>query len=448
MKLRTGFVVLLAFVVPLLAAALFCAADPLFQSALRRFGPRVLGQPLDLEDASLDLVRGRAEIQGLRAGTAERPLLQAGRIALEATPWQILSGRFRIQEAALDDATLHLVVDQEGRLGFDPGPPPQTEPRRRPQPRPKELPPPPERDFVQIVAEYWERIQDYREYYERVGVLRGAEDEGGIERAARPGQPAFLPPTPPGSGFWIGHAGLRNLRWETRDERTGQPILPAVRSFSLTVDRLGDAPSGAVEPAVIAGGGELAGGGSVEFALALSRGGAPNGLRLRARGVPTASLTHLATKSLPWELRGGLLDLRADDLRFTADELSGRVELTLRETRLRARPGAPDVLGVDAAEFARILNDGLQQAPVRILLRLAGTPTRPRFAVENASSPAELVAAALRAQAEGKLREAAQEKAQELLGEDLRGLLPGADREQKEHRRERRRAEEPSAPPR
>lgn len=451
LHLRKGFLVLVAVLVPLLVAGVLLAGDGLFESGLRTYAPAALGQPVAFEDADLSALAGSATIEGLVIGPAAEPLIQAGHIGLAASPLNFIRSRFRIDEAALDDTTVHLVVDENGRFSFDPGPPPpETPPDPHEKPRQKPLPPAQERDIVQVIAEYWERLQQYKEYYERVRGAGDAGDEAERERGRHPGRASYLRSRrPPGSGFWIGEAGVENLRLETRDERTGQPIIPAVQSLTFKIESLGDAPAGFTDPALIRGAGEFAGGGALEFHLQLSRSEEANHLRFAARGLPVADWIHLVSNSLPWDLSRGRLDLSTDNLRFRPDALAGSVRVTLHGARLRAKAGAPDVLGVNAAEFTRILNQGLEQGPIELVLRLGGTPTEPSFSIQNATSPAELVANALKSEVQERLQQEGQKRLNELLGDDapdLGGLFGGGDQEKPKERKSRGKAKNQQDP--
>ena len=427
-QFRRGFLVLAGAATPVVGGGLLLAADPLFESGLRKYGPQTLRQPVAFAEADLSAFLGSARVDQLVIGPPEQPLVQAGHIGFSAAPLNFIRGRVRIDEAVLDDAVIHLVVGRDGKFSFDPGPPPpQTPKSREPKKRRrKELPAEPERDFVQIAAEYWDRLMQYKEYYDRIGALKGGEDvaEEDPERR-RGGRASYLRGRqPPGSGFWLGEIGLENFRIETRDERTGKPLIPPVQSVTLKLENFGDAPAGFFGPAVLRAGAEFAGGGALRFHLELARDGGPNGLRFLARGLPVGEWLHLAAASLPWDIPRGTLDLEADHLRFTGDSLQGSVKLTLRGVRLRAKPDAPDVLGVRAAEFTRILNEGLEQGPIVLEIGLSGTPTAPDFAFLNARTPAELILNGLRREAEDRLRQELQEEGQQRLNELLGDRAP------------------------
>ncbi|RMH05127.1 MAG: DUF748 domain-containing protein [Planctomycetota bacterium] len=453
---RTGLLVLVLLVVVLVAGTLLLAGDPLFASALRTYGPGALGQPLDFGDASLSILGGSAAVEDLRIGSTEEPVAEARSVALDASTLDLLSGRLHIEEAVLDGAVLHLVIDEQGRLSIDPGPPPpevvaEKPPRERPG---RKKTPPEERDFVQIVQEYWERLQDYREYYDQVGsILGGGEGETPEEREARearqrsrhPGRASYLGEAEADGGlsFWLGHAALTDFRWETLDQRTGGPVLPPLASLTLTLDRLGDAPAGVTEPASIAGRGELADGGRIDFALDLARDGGLSRLRFEAAELPAASIMALAAKSLPYELESGFLGIQTRKLRFGADHLEGRVKLELRDAVVRPGAGAKEVLGMKPQEFCKLLNHALAAAPVAFDFALGGSPTEPTFAIENQSDLKDILTGAVKAEAEGRAKELIDQKKDELLGgkdagDVLGGLLGGKEEPKKGGKKNRK----------
>lgn len=419
--LRTGLLVVVLVLAAALLGALVLGGDWLFASALRGYGPSAIGQPLDFAGAELSVLAGSAGIDELLVGTREHPVLAVRRAGVNASPLALLSGRLHVEEAVLEGSVVHLVIDERGQLNLDPGPPPAEvtaakPPRERPRRRQT---PPAERDFVQIVQEYWERLQDYSDYYDKAGGVFGGEDdpEAAAERAAwlrakHPGRASFLGEAEADAGpsFWLGHAALEDFRWETVDLRTGQPILPPLERLSLSIDRLGAAPAGETGPTTIAGQGAFAAGGSIDFELNVARAAEPSGLRLTASGLPVAAVAALVTQSLPYELTGGLLDLQTRKLRFATDRLEGKVIVTLREVVLKPKPDAPEVLGLKPREFCRLLNEALARAPVALDFMLGGTPTAPTFEIDNQGALKDLLTGAVEAEAKNRLEQLLDDK--------------------------------------
>lgn len=444
--LRKGFLLLLAVVLVLGGAFTFLFQDRLFAAALARYGPAALGTPLAFADADLDLLAGRAEVRELRLGPPDDAFLAAGQVVADASPWDLLAGRLRIRELALRGARLRLEVDEEGRLSIDPGPPPPGTPASEEAdgPPPGADVPPAERDIAQILGEYWDRIQRYREYYDRIGIFGGGGEGGepeGAGEAPGPAAPERGPAVPPwlqeeaeaaatAAGPWIGLAAIEDLSWETLDRRTGRPFLPAVESLTLRLERLGDPPPEAAEPGLVHGEGRLAGGGALAFDWQVVRDGGEDSLALQASDLPLDTLAHWVERSVPYRLAGGSVDLDTGDLRFSASSLAGTVRVVLRGVRLEARPGAPDVLGVSAADFAAAVNRAMGEHPVVLDFELSGRPTRPgvRLRARNLDEVLRgAVEAEVRARGEELLEEHAadvQDKARDLLGD----RVPGAGR--------------------
>jgi len=420
MRFRKGFFTLLGVLLVLVLLFLWLACDPLFRGALERFGPQAVGQPFSFENAMLSPLAGRAEIQGLKIGSPEKPMIESGRLVAEVSPFGLLGGVFGIQEASLDQATLRFRIDKQGRFGFDPGPPPEGVPAER-GPREKPNPTPPEkRDLIEIVQEYWERAQEYKKYYDKVGLFGGGE-AGSSEKEAplpsryhgRQGRASFLeddaeqPQAKAPRGFWIGHAGVEDLRLETVDERTGRPILPVFDKLSFSLDRLGDVPGDEEIPGRISADGVLAGGGTLGFTLELARQAGPSRLAFHVQGLPPSVFADLVRNSLPWRIEGRAIDLDADELAFTAGSLKGDVALTLHGIRLQPRKSAPDVLGLSAREFSQLLNQALEQGPVKLKLSLSGSPTRPSFRIRNETELDKLLGGALKKKGADFLKEKA-----------------------------------------
>jgi hypothetical protein len=444
--LRKGFLILFAIVLLGLTVGVALGADALFERALRAWGPHAFGgQPIAFSDAELAIFGGRANVSDFRAGTDEYPLLELERGGLEVGVGAALAGRVHVRNAELVGTRLHLIVREDGTLAFDPGPPPpEVEPGKPPPPRERPLPKAENRDLVQIVAEYWERYQAYKEYYDKYGgIFSGGADEDAEPPPPPtrfPGKPDFVAAAQERrrveraarGAFWLERAAIEDFRWETLDQRNGQPLLPELKGFTFALEHLGTPPGGETMPATVRGEGELADGGAIGFRLDLARDGGDSALEFRAVGVPTEALVALAKNALPFQVSGGALDVVADGLRFRDEALAGRVRVELRGVNVQPRRISPQVLGVDAAVFCQLLNDAMARAPVAFSIVLGGTPTRPTFDVENETDLGELLGGAVKAEvrrrAEALIDEQAgrlQEKAGEVLNEKLGGKLDG-----------------------
>ncbi len=445
--IRKGFLAITAFVVAAGTLGLVLGADRLFAYALRTWGPYAfLGQPVDFADSELAVLAGDAEVRELLVGTPEQPMLEVGRAALELSLPALLAGRLRVEDASLERTVLHLVVKEDGTLAFDPGPPPPEVQEADPLPPPeKPLPKQENRDLVQIVTEFWRRYQHYRPYYERLGGLFGGgddEEEAGPAPLRFPGKPEYVAVAQavaegePSGGFFVDHAGVVEFSWQTLDERTGEPILPALESFSMQVDRVGWAPDDVTAPAEWSGRALLGVGGELSFLLVQPRDGSPNTLQVEAVSLPIDEIADLAKWSFPYRIQGGEFDVTMDELRFADDLLEGEIQVELRNARLMPRRVSPPVLGVEPKEFCRLLNSALQRSPVRFVIRLGGTPSAPTFSVENDTDLADLLGGAVadevrrRADAfveekKGELQERLQEELQDRLGDEAADLLGG-----------------------
>jgi len=441
MRFRKGFFTLLGVLLVLVLLFLWLACDPLFRSALEHYAPQALGQPVSFEEAMLSPLAGRAEIQGLKIGSPEQPMIESGRLVAEVSPLRLLEGGFGIQEASLDQATLRFRIDKQGRFGFDPGPPPEgVAPERTPREKPTPTPPE-DRDLVEIVQEYWERIQEYKKYYDKAGLFGGGEADSSAQEAPLPsryrgrqGRASFLDADAAqpaaGRGFWIGHAGVEDLHLETVDERTGKPILPVFDKLSFSLDRLGDVPGDEKAPGRISADGVLAGGGALGFTLDLAHAEGPSRLAFHVQGLPPSVFADLVRNSLPWRIEGQAIDLDSDDLAFTGDSLEGDVALTLHGIQLQPRKSAPDVLGLSAGKFSQLLNQALQQGPVKLKLSLSGSPTRPSFRIRNETELNQLLGGALKSKGTDFLKEKA-------AGLNPFGSSPDGGKKKKDHRKKK-----------
>lgn len=444
--LRKGFLILFAIVVLALTLAVVVGADALFGKAIRAWGPYAFGgQPVDFADSELALLGGRASVTGFHAGTAQEPLLDLERGALEVSIPAALGGRVHVVNAELTGTRLHFNVRADGTLAVDPGPPPEAERRgKSAEPRAEPLPPPANRDIVQIVGEYWERIQTYRDYYDKYGgIFAGGGEQADKPAPTRfPGKPDFVAKAQAadraarGGAFYLERAAIQDFRWESLDARTGKPILPDLKSFTFALERVGAAPASVTEPAVIRGAGELTEGGTIEFALNLSRTKDLSSLDFGAVGLPTDRIAELAKSSLPFRVAGGTLDLKTQNLRFDDKRLRGRIRVSLANSKVLPKKGSPKVLGVEPQEFCRLLNDALTRAPVAFSIVLGGSPTRPSFEIDNETDLGELLGGAVKAEAERRAKELVDQKKEELqdkvgdqlqdrLGDRAGGLLDG-----------------------
>ncbi len=447
--LRKGFLILFGLVLLGLVVGIALGADRLFSHALRVWGPYAFGgQPVEFSEAELAIFSGRAGVSDFQVGTAANPFLGLERGGLEVSVGAALAGRVHVRNAELVGARLHLIVRKDGTLAFDAGPPPSEVQAQTPvPPRERPLPKAENRDVVQIFTEYWERYSTYKDYYDEYGGIFGGGEDGGpkVEPTRFPGKPDFVAAAQAKRQaeaasrgvFWLEHAAIEDFRWETLDRRSGKPILPELKSFTFALENVGTPPDGELMPASIRGEGELSEGGAIGFTLALARDGGDSTLDFRALAVPTDALVALAKNALPFQVSGGSLDLACEGLRFRDDALGGRVRISLAGAKVMARKLSPQVLGVEPEVFCQLLNDALASAPVAFSIVLGGTPTRPTFDVENETDLGDLLGGAVKAEVKrrtdalideqkGKL----QEKAGDLLQNNLGGLFGGGDKQE------------------
>lgn len=430
MIFRKGFLILLLTLTALLVVTAAFAGDPLFKGALRRYGPSAVGQPLDFQDAGLSILGGSAHIDALRVGPQAEPLAEVGRFRFDADALALLGGRLAIEEAALDTTHLRLIIDEKGKLGFDPGPPPPgTKPKAgKTPPKQEERTPPEDRDLVQIVEELWERYEAYKEYYDEYGGVLGGGEETAEEvkasRAAWPGKPSYLNVGEGQSAaeagfFWLGKAEVANFSWETLDKRTGKQVLPAIAGGTLRFENLGSPPVGedgkvTTPPSLMHATADFIDGGKMGLSLSLPRDGGYTSLDMVLTDLPIASLQNAINDSLPYDLTGGLFDLQSNGLRFKEGSLLGEVRLQLRGVELKAKKGSPEVLGVKPAEFCSVLNRALGSQPVEFLFELGGSPTDPSFKLKDATDLDDLILDAVVDEAKARLTAEAEAKKAEL----------------------------------
>ena len=442
---RKGFVILLMTLTILLVVTAAFAGDPLFAGALRAYGPPAVGQPLDFDDAGLSILGGSAHIDGLEVGPPAEPLAEIATFRFDANALALLGGRMAIEEATLGKTHLRLTIDENGKLGFDPGPPPpETEPGpdATPPVKEEERTPPEDRDLVEIVKELWERYETYKEYYDEYGgVFGGGEDQSeeiAKSRAKWPGKPGYLtagegPPAKEASSFWLQQAEISDFSWETLDKRTGKEVLPAIANGTIRLQNLGAPPldeDGAVTTptsvidvtAVFADKG-----GNMLMTLNLPRDGSFNDLSLQLTELPIDSLRNAVNGSLPYELAGGVFDL-IGNAEFLDQQLRGEIRLQLRGAALQPKTGSPEVLGVKPAKFCSVLNRALGSQPVEFVFALGGSPTDPSFELKDATDLDDLILDAVVDEAEARLRAEAEAQKQELenkVKKGLGGLLGG-----------------------
>ncbi|MDA1113054.1 MAG: DUF748 domain-containing protein [Planctomycetota bacterium] len=446
--LRKGFILMVLVLFLALVLTLVFGGDSLFSHALKKYGPVAFKQPVRFESAELSVLGGSAGVGQFRVGTEENPMLDIGKAEVNLNTMALLDGRVFIENAQLNNAILHLVVHEDGTLSFDSGPPPKDVADADPMPADDAaLPPPEDRDFVQIATEYWERYQHYKEYYDKYGGSLGgdedATDDEALERIKYPGVPGYvqtaqqLASSATSGVFWLEHAEVTDFQWETLDERTKRPVLPVLKDFAFSLDNVGTPPSGMAPHAIYAGKGSLADGGDLDFRLGLARDGTPSSLDFTANALPVASIVDMMGESFPFKIEGGHLDLGTTEFQFQPDSLSGGVRVVLNGTTLSAKSGSPDILGVAPREFVDLLNSALQDQPIAFVIRLGGTPTDPSFPIENETDLGDLLGGAVKAEVERRAQELVdehvgelQEKASELIQDKLGDKLPGGVGEQ------------------
>ncbi len=456
MIFRKGFLFLLLALLGLLVIILVFAGDPIFSSALRKYGPKATGQRVDFETASLSILSGKAQVGGLQLGRPRKPLIKTESILFDAAASDLLAGRLFIENAEMLDVHLRLVIDKNGRFEFDPGPPPDgTQPDADAPSDKEELPPTEERDVVQIVSELWERYQTYKGYYDEYGGIfgGGASEEEAEEEAQRlhlAGRPAYLDQAlmaEPDGGepkfFQMKKAEIRNLSWESIDKRTGMPFLPELRQGTLTMLEIGT-PDG---KSTVHANAEVADGGTMAFSMEVPKNETDlTEVSAEIRSLPVDSFRASINRSLPYKLKGGTVDLVAKGLQFNDNNLSGRVRVELFGATFKESKRSKPVLGVKPAEFVKVVNRALKDNAIAFDFVLGGTPTRPTFRIENATDLDDLIIETLKEEAKERLKEEVdeakekledkvQDKAADLLGEkspELGNLFGGKDKKKKD----------------
>jgi hypothetical protein len=445
--LRKGFILLLLILFVALVGVLIFAGDGLFGSAVQRYGPVAFGQPVRFADAELSILGGSAGLTDFHVGAEDNPLIDVGQASVNIGTMALIGGRVHIENAELAETTVHLIVREDGTLGFDPGPPPEDIQDADPlPPREKPLPKQENRDFVQIAMEYWERAQHYKEYYDKVKAMRGseeaAEEEAALERVKYPGMPDYVTalqsnaPEAKQGVFWMDRAAITNFHWETIDKRNGKAILPAIADFSFELTDLGTPPTDGHPFSGFTGQGSLVEGGALQFDLKMSRTEAPSTLTFSLQDVPVDSVLDMMRRSLPFRVQGGKVNLGCEDIRFSESMLAGSVRLELRGAKVTAKSTSPQVLGVDPGEFSSLLNSALQDQPIAFQIILGGTPSSPSFTIQNETDIGDLLGGAVKAEVErraqefiddqtDKITEKANELIDDKLGDVIGDKIPG-----------------------
>jgi hypothetical protein len=245
-------------------------------------------------------------------------------------------------------------------------------------------------------------------------------EEEAARRAKYPGMPDYVKAAQTEANanaegvFWMENASITDFNWNTVDKRNGEAILPEIDSFTFALANVGTPPDGSAPPASYSGNGGLKAGGAIDFALSLARDTSLSSLDFTADALPVASIADLISKSLPFGISGGTLDISTQAVQFTASELGGGIRVVLNGTTLKALPNSPDVLGVSAREFCTLLNSALQSQPVAFMINLGGTPSSPTFDIENETDLGDMLGGAIKAEAERRANEFIDEKKEEL----------------------------------
>ncbi|MCP4093392.1 MAG: DUF748 domain-containing protein [Planctomycetes bacterium] len=439
--LRKGFILLVIVLVLVLVGTLVFGGDSLFGHALNKYGPVAFRQPVAFEKAELSVLGGSAGVEEFHVGTTEYPMIDIGKAEVNISTMAILDGRVVIENAELTKALMHLIVTPEGKLAFDSGPPPQEViDEMGPVEGQEDLPEPKRRDFIQIAVEYYERYQQYKEYYDMlpVGSEEGeTEEEEGLRRAKYPGMPEYvkdaqtLAAADAEGVFWMENASITDFNWNTVDKRNGKAILPDIDDFTFTLANIGTPPDGSTPAASYVGKGGLKDGGAIAFDLKMSRDATLSSLDFSAEALPVESIASLFSKSLPFRISGGYLDISTDAMQFNNDQLGGGVRIVLNGTTLKHRNNTPDILGVPAQEFCTLLNVALETQPVAFMIKLGGTPSSPTFDVENETDLGDMLGGAVKAEVERRAQEFVdehveelEEKASDLIKDKLGDKLP------------------------
>ncbi|MFT4543512.1 MAG: hypothetical protein ACI841_001340 [Planctomycetota bacterium] len=437
MKIRKTLTRLVLLFILLGGIGLAIGGDIFFPIALKRFGPTAIGQQVNFQEARLSLLGGSAEVDQLHIGNPDRPLIELGQMLFDAGIRDLLSGRILIEIASLTNGQLRLEIDKNGRFTFDPGPPPSGTEVTEPQPEDEQAgEPTPEADYdlAQIIAELWDRYQEYEGYYDEYGgIFSGSDEAGGDSSSGGDKQTGADPKSGDGGTtqedadglFWLAKAEIADFRWTTIDHRNGNPILPPIERGTLTLLDIGQADAARaaelkVGPATVRADLELSGGGVFRFDLQMPREARANSLLVELRDLPVEALGMSLGSSLPFRLSGGFVDVRTEGLTFSDDSLTGTLSLELRDVKVSPRKGAKKVLGIAPKDFCRVLTRALKKDQIAFVFGLSGRPTKPKFELEDAPRLEKMVLEALeeeiRERAEAELKKL-QDKADAIVGD-------------------------------
>jgi hypothetical protein len=215
------------------------------------------------------------------------------------------------------------------------------------------------------------------------------------------------------------------------DKRTGKPFLPELKQGTLSLLEIGT-PDGKSTVHATA---DVAEGGHFLFSLQVPKNeGELTEVSAEVKSVPVDAFRAAINKSLPYRLKGGLLNMKADGLSFNDTSLNGVIHVELSGATFKPGPRSKKVLGVKPSEFCEIMNKALEKNTIAFDFTLGGTPTRPTFDIDNATDLNDLILGTLKDEAKERLNEEADkakdklqnkvnDKASDLLGDKAKGLL-------------------------
>ena len=121
-RLLLGTVVLVLVLGVAGIAYLYLSIDGIVARAIEREGSRVVGAPVSVGWVDLDIRQGVGTVHGLRVGNPEGfggDAFAFDEIELEIATRSLREQPFRLSRVRIDDATVHLEIDEQGRTNLE-----------------------------------------------------------------------------------------------------------------------------------------------------------------------------------------------------------------------------------------------------------------------------------------------------------------------------------------
>lgn len=422
--MKKFFLFVVGLVVVLLLVLTF-ALGPIIKVGIEAVGPSVLGVPITVDSVGLSILGGKLTWDRLDIQDpilADQKMLHQESFLAKTSPWDVISGKYVLEDLAAHGTQLTLSRGADGQLGFQKlGPKKQGDAAvaQAKEPTPQEKEQAKNQDWLQQIKKYLE---------ERKQAEQAAKDgktvgpDGKPVESAQAGIEGQKPPM----YLWVKNAKMEDLTIRFVDQ-TGRAQIPALEQATLQMSNYATSAVALEAPLEFQLSGRLQGQPTSNVAIKATVGKTKKEYNINTADVALSSLDGLAGSSSDVVFDAGTMSVTALFIINGENIDNGQVTAQIKGLQMHAKPGVSTLAGLPADETVKGLN---LARDFDLSFKVTGTVTNPNLnwgqALQDVvKSAAKKAAERAVGEAKDKALKEAQDKAQDALGKQGDKLPPG-----------------------